>query len=457
MNFRFLTLCMVIAIIPSLSVPSYGDESLPRVATFKADVTLPIGHPMYTDYRPVKTAEHPLLAKGIIIEDGKTKNRYAVCTFDWCEICNGTHDLVREKIAKAVNTTPDRVAVLSVHQHTGPMAVGDAQRLLDKVKDAPKAWDLKVLDKLLDKAAKAAGEAVKNLRPFNQIGTGQAKVDRLAANRRVMGKDGKIHVRWSHCKDPEAVAAPEGLIDPMLKTVTFARDGTPIVRLHYYAVHPQSFYRDDRMSYDFVGMAREKLEKEESVPQVYFTGCCGNITVGKYNDGTRETRAKFAERLFDAMKRSVAGTEYTKVGPITWRTASLIVPPQFPDKAKAYKKIMNNPKQKPCNRIFAAQDLMFLKRKDKPFFVCSLNLGKVSMLYLPGEPCIDFQLYAQKAKPENFVTVTGYADGGCGYICTDKMFPEGGYEPSASRFAPGAEKALYKVIDSLLGKETPSK
>jgi hypothetical protein len=443
--------CLIAATL--FTVPSHGAEPLPRVATFKADVTLPIGHPCYTDYKPVKTIEHPQFAKGIVLEDGKTKNRYVICTFDWCEICNGSHDLVREKIAKAVGTTVDRVMVLSVHQHTAPMAVGDAQRLLDKTKKPAKAWDLKVLDELFSRAAKAAGEAVENLQPFNQVGTSEAKVERVAANRRILGEDGKIHMRWSATTDPDLIAAPEGLIDPMLKTITFAKDGKPLVRMHYYAVHPQSFYRDERMSYDFVGMAREKLEKEDGAYQIYFTGCTGDITAGKYNQGTRENRTELADRLYDGMKRSVAATKYAPVGPIRWRTAPLTAAPQFAEKAHAYEKKLSNPREKTHQRVFAAQDLAFLKRIDRPFFLCSLELGDVSMVYLPGEPCIAFQLYAQKAKPGSFVAVSGYADGGCGYICTENMFDEGGYEPSASRFAPEVDQKLRAAIDSLLGKE----
>ena len=67
--------------------------------------------------------------------------------------------------------------------------------------------------------------------------------------------------------------------------------------MHYYATHPQSFYRDARASYDFVGMAREKLQEEEGVFQIYFNGCGGDVAAGKYNDGTREARQGLFDRL----------------------------------------------------------------------------------------------------------------------------------------------------------------
>ena len=63
-------------------------------------------------------------------------------------------------------------------------------------------------------------------------------------------------------------------------------------------------------------MARERMEKATDTFQMYFTGCGGNVTVGKYNDGNRESREQLATRLLDAMRRSDAvsgpGTERTQ-------------------------------------------------------------------------------------------------------------------------------------------------
>ena len=80
--------------------------------------------------------------------------------------------------------------------------------------------------------------------------------------------------------------------------------------MHYYATHPQSFYGDPRVTYDFPGMAREELEKQEGVFQVYFTGCAGDVLVGKYNDGTPATRDELADRLLAGMEAAIAATRW---------------------------------------------------------------------------------------------------------------------------------------------------
>ena len=80
-----------------------------------------------------------------------------------------------------------------------------------------------------------------------------------------------------------------------------------------------------------------------------------------------------------------------------------------------------------------------------------LAFWKVHILHLPGEPMLDFQLFAQQARPCDFVAVAGYGDCGSAYICTDKAIAEGGYEPSASNVGPGSEMLLKNGIQALLG------
>ena len=122
-------------------------------------------------------------------------------------------------------------------------------------------------------------------------------------------------VRGSATRDPKLHEAPEGLIDPWLRTVTFFDAERPMVQLHYYATHPMSFYGDARISWDVPGLARQRLEQETGVFQIYFNGCGGNIGMGKYNDGTRAAREQLTDRMFDAMRRSArvaAGGEATE-------------------------------------------------------------------------------------------------------------------------------------------------
>ena len=60
------------------------------------------------------------------------------------------------------------------------------------------------------------------------------------------------------------------------------------------------------------------------------------------------------------------------------------------------------------------------------------------MLHLPGELFVEYQLAAQKLRPDLFVAMAAYGDYGPGYIGTEVAYPQGGYEtgPQASLVAP---------------------
>jgi len=435
-----------------VALPVSGAEVSLRVATFQCDVTPPLGEPFYSSYQPLATIEHPLLAKGVVLEDGG--GRYVLCSMDWCEVCNGTHVLFRQKMAKAAGTDASRVAVQTIHQHTAPMGDGDAIQLLEKIDDSPPHPKPAFFDEVADRLAAAVKAAINRLEPCDQIGTGQAKVQGVASSRRVKSDDGRILIRWSRCTDPALRAMPDGHIDPWLKTITFARGDKALARLHYYATHPQSFYGDPRASYDFPGMARETLEAEEKVFQIYFNGCGGDITAGKYNDGSRAARERLATRLAKGMRESIAATRFQPATSLRWRTAPLrLVPRSDPGYTEAdYRGRMTNPQLRPSNRIYrGAMPLAFLGRQDTPIVLSSLSIADVHILHLPGESMIDFQLFAQRLLPSEFVAVAAYGDCCCGYICTERAFEEGGYEPKDSFVVPQSEAELKAGIRKLLG------
>lgn len=421
-----------------------------RVATFQCDVTPPIGHWLYG--HPLKTVEHPLLAKGVLLEQGG--KRYVLSAIDWCVLSGGAHTLLREKMAAGAATDLANTAIQCVHVHTAPILDTGAKRLLADVENPPAYYDPAFLNKVAGDLAEAVQSAVARLAPCDRIGVSQAKVDRVASHRRIM-VDGKIRWRGSSGGRNRTLAdLPEGTIDPFVKTITFARGEKPIARLHYYTTHPQSFYRDARASYDFVGMAREKLQEEEGVFQVYFTGCAGDVAAGKYNDGTPEARQGLYERLLSGMKASAAATEYRPTAPIVWRTVDVLLPPKnVPGyNPETFRKTLVDREQTPSRRIWAARRVAFFEREE-PITISSLEMGGVYVVHLPGEPMLEFQLFAQRQRPDAFVAVAGYGDGSTSYICTAQSFEEGAYEPGASAVGPGAEKILKAAICRLMGME----
>src|SRR3954464_6987731 len=105
-------LCLSVAVA---ALPIFAAESSLRLATFRAEVTPPIGAPLCGGLvKPVIAITDPLLALGVVILGaGKP---IVLCAVDWCEIRGADHVRWREKLASAAGTRPERVAVQSLHQ-----------------------------------------------------------------------------------------------------------------------------------------------------------------------------------------------------------------------------------------------------------------------------------------------------------------------------------------------------
>jgi hypothetical protein len=102
--------------------------------------------------------------------------------------------------------------------------------------------------------------------------------------------------------------------------------------------------------------------------------------------------------------------------------------------------------------LIAAVKLSWLDRIDKPVELSCLHIGGTKVLHLPGEPFIDYQLFAQAQRPDDFVCVAGYGDGGMGYIPLRGSYAEGGYEPTMAFVAPESEQLLKDRIQALLNR-----
>ena len=105
-------------------------------------------------------------------------------------------------------------------------------------------------------------------------------------------------------------------------------------------------------------------------------------------------------------------------------------------------------------RADAARELVWLRRcqAGDTIDVACLRLGKARVLHLPGELFVEYQLAAQKLRPDLFVAMAAYGDYAPGYIGTEVAYPQGGYEtgPKASLVAPKVEGVLMEVIEKLL-------
>lgn len=452
-----ISIAILLATLATIRASQAAELSL---ATFRVDVTPPIGDGPCVGCMPkVARIEHPLELRGIVLRVGH--DTYVISAIDFCGICNSSDDTLRDALAQAAKTTRERVALQSLHQHTAPILDLDAVRLLHGNESQQVAQHLAFTEQIASDATAAIQRALSNLEPVSRIVASMARVDRVASNRRVPQADGSIAVRASLTREITVREAPEGLVDPWLRSVTFLDGERRLAQLHYYATHPQTSYGDARVSWDCVGMARERIEKETGVFQIYFTGCAGNVTVGKYNDGSRAARDELAERLHDAIQRANAAqpavvVDVSALGPtaIAWSSADIHFSVREegafnPDLLRAQLAA----DQPFATRLTAAMFSGFTQRLRDGYVATAtrLRIGDVDLVHLPGEPFVEFQLFAQEHAARNaFVCVAGYGECGVWYYGPDQIYQDrGGYEQTWSVTGPCQESVEDALVELL--------
>lgn len=427
-----------------------------HVGTFSADISPPLGHPLCGGWiEPVRGQDDPLEAVGIVLLGRGAP--VVLCALDWCQIRNDAHLKWRQALADAAHTTLERVFVHAVHQHNAPIADIEAEKII-KNNNASSSLDVKYFDQCLLKTAEALKACLSKTKKINRVGTGYGRVNQVASNRRILDAEGKVkHTRTSATKSKEIRDFPEGLIDPTLRTLSFWLGEKPVVAIHYYATHPMSYYGDGIVSADFCGLARRKRQADSpSVFQMYFTGCAGNITAGKYNDGSKENRTILRDKIYLGMADA---WKVTYTSPITKMEVRVEQIKLGTRKEKEFSleenlRVVADTKETKANRNIAALKLAWAQRREQTIELSCLDLGVAAVINLPGEAFVEYQLAAQEMRPDLFVCVASYGDGGPGYIPTDKAFTEGGYEPTAA-FAPPSEVLLTNTVSKLLGPITP--
>ena len=439
--------------ISSAAFASPQNTSDLKIGTFRFDVTPPLGHALCGGWiKPVEAVDDPLEAIGYVLQGHGQP--IVVCVIDWTGLLNSAHTQWRQALAEAAGTTIDRVTVHVVHQHNAPFACLDADRIIAAQGDLPLTIEKDFFDKCLQSARTAVQRAMQAPVRVTHIASGQAAVLKVAGNRRLIGLDNKVRSqRGSSSKSPEHQQYPEGLIDPMLKQVAFYNGDEKVAACYYYACHPMSYYGDGRVSSDFCGLARKQMQADEPhCTHLYFNGCGGNIGAGKYNDGSKEMRPVLVQRMLTGMRESIKTLRPAELASVKWVTQDILpeVNPSV-DVEKLMQQI-TDPKQPVVNRNRPAYAVAWAQRiKDEiPLTLSGLHINSISMLHLPSECFVEYQLRAQAQVPQRFIACAAYGDGGPWYIPTADAYPQGGYAPSVAWCSSEIDPILSNGIHSLL-------
>lgn len=452
----FHSAALAFLVIQLASTGRCEDAKTLRIATFSTDITIPLGHRcMGVLKTKSKTIDDPLEAHGLVLLGPGPA--VVLLALDWCEVRNGAYDQWREALANAADTTRDRVFVCCLHQHDAPVTDSGAQAYLDSVGLQGELYDVEFQKRCIRDVVQKMSIAMKESEPLTHVGIGQAKVDQVASNRRVVHADGSIRFdRYSRTSsDSYQAKADEGEVDPMLKTLTFYSGEKAVAQLSAYATHPMSYYGQGAVSADFVGMARRRRQLDTpGTAQIYVSGCSGDVTAGKYNDGAPATRAILANRLYQAMKESAAKTEKHCLTRLAFRSAALQLPFHEGEALErvSMRRVLHDEVASVEDRITAAMGLSSLDRVERgqPIDLPCLELGPARLVLFPGEAFVGYQLMAQRLRPNQFVMAIGYGESWPGYIPTERAFDEG-FGHGWRWVGRGCEPRIREKLDQVLG------
>jgi hypothetical protein len=426
-----LLIASLVAFATLSHTESFANNTPFRLAWFRADVTVPIGHRLMgiLPTRAARVAD-PLDARGFVLFGADAPIVWVAV--DWCEIRNEAYDRWRAVLAAAADTDPSRVIVTCLHQHDSLVADLGAQRLLDEVGLVKQLCDPEFHEAAVQRVAKALRTCLPSARRVTHMGVGQGIVHDVASNRRVVLADGRVaFTRGSNSGGDQFMReAPDGLIDPLLRTVSFWDGEQPLLALHSYATHPMSYYGRGEVSADFVGLARRMRQQDDpQVFQIYATGCAGDVTAGKYNDGAPENRPILAKRLHAAMQDAWRNTRRWPLETVQLRSVEMSLPfrggEQFA--ATALRQTLSDSKVDERSRILAAMALASRQRIESgnKLSVTCLDCERVLLVSLPGESFVGYQLMAQRLRPDVPVVCFGYGECWTGYIPTWAAFADG--------------------------------
>jgi hypothetical protein len=450
-----LLISVLLAVVFFASGARKGEETSLRVATFDLDVTPPVGSAMaYTTVE--KSPELSLRCRGVVLLG--SGDPIVMAAIDWIGVANEGYQEFRDALAAAAGTTRDRVTLHALHQHDAPGCDFTAEKLVKELGlMGYKRTQGDFHREVIKRAAAAIRLAIPNAQPVTHYGWGEAEVEKVASNRRLLGPDGKVRaVRYTTTLDPALRAEAEGTIDPDVSLLSFWNKNKPVAVLSYYACHPQSYYHTGTPSPDFPGIAR--FMRGQGVPDalhIHFNGAGGNLGAGKYNDGNKENRMILASRLAAGMLKAWRTTEKWPITPEAIRLNVEKVRLPLANHLKDEEAVMTALRKDPAGGYFSTVDQAAYLRHWKAgnhIDVSCLSVGDARILHMPGELFVEYQLAAKAMRPDLKVAMAAYGEYGPGYIGTEIAYSQGGYEtsPSSSAVGPGSEKILTAAMKKLL-------
>jgi hypothetical protein len=408
---------------PSISHPRYPLGAIPwrrrtgelYVGASTIDISPPAGSRFflagYGFQRLCREIRDPIFARTLYFDDGV--HRVALVVADVVGLLLPTIERVRKLVGNDVE-----VAVASTHNHQSPDTMG--------------YWGKAILYAVPHQS----GVDPRYQRVFERrLAAGVA----LAAERARPAK-----LTFARAEIPAGVVRnlrTPGVYDPAVEVIeAVAGDGAPIATFVNFGCHPETLGdRSHRMTADFPGRLRARLDRERNTTTVFANGILGGMITPELDDhaGERE-RERIMERIGD----TIADTALAAL-----KDAAPIRVDRVRYKHAAVELRGDNSLYAYVERVGLVE-----KRARGPnggvlSEVGRIDLGPASWALVPGEPTPKVGLRIKAALDNEHTAVIALANDELGYLLDPEEYddPKFDYEKTVSvgrEIAPAIERAL---------------
>ncbi|MFN9374324.1 MAG: neutral/alkaline non-lysosomal ceramidase N-terminal domain-containing protein [Planctomycetaceae bacterium] len=376
-----------------------------------------------------------LWAKALAIGTG-AEDPVLIITLDAMAISNELVQEIVERIRRGANIPATHVAVTVTHSHTAPMLTGVCPTLFGMpIPPDHQAHIDQYTRFLVQEAAEAGISALREREPATLV-WGQSRAG-FARNRRT----------------------PEGPVDHDLPVLLVKnRRGETVAVYTSYACHCVTL-SDNRVSGDWAGYAQEHLER-------LFPGALGLVSVGCGADsnpssGVTGDKADVAAaqglEVAEAARRVSQDALRPVSGPLRVHYERLSLP--F-DRLPSREEWETRGARQDAIGDHARYQLAKLDRGESlpnqlEYPVQTIAFGdSLAMVFLSGEVVVDYALRLKQELDSSRVWTNGYSNGVAGYIPSERILREGGYEGGGAmvyfdrptRFASGLEQPIIDAV-----------
>jgi len=415
-------------------------------------------------------------AKALVLEDAEG-SRLAILTYDLIGIPRTMRDRVAERVASTWGIASDRLLLNASHTHCGPMIRvyrppwgGEPRAVYDRIPDDEETeWVERTIayrDFLVEASVELVGEALTRMEPAT-LSWSRARCG-FSMNRRTPLGPGQ----WRNAPNPD------GPVDQEVPVLRIRGEGDELRAVLFgYACHATTLSVME-INGDWPGRAQSLFEKEHPGTIALFL----NGASGDQNPYPRRLRV-YLERHGQSMVTSIEAAIETEGRPVTGplRAAISWCPVRYrhPTREELEEKARSPDRYDARHARFLLEwwDEQGELARDYAVPVQVIRFGEsLTLVALGGEVVVD---YAHRVRNEigeksggSPVWFAGYSNDVMGYIPSERVLSEGGYEGKVAMryvrstvhpgpWAPGIESRLmesvHRLYDSLDAKKRTEK